>query len=205
MADEARVGIRFHKHHLVPKHVGGDCSHKNLIKVNVAMHAFLHKCLWEEFGRWQDRIAWQVLSGMISKEQGRIQAVSESSRQRWKTNAAYRDKVIASHGTEKSRKRKSEIAIEQWSRPEFQAKFKSGQVRRWSDPQEHVRMSQLHKGKRHAAGYRHTPEALKKIADAAHLRKGEKRGPMSEQAKAAIRAGLLLRSRRMRGEAMVNV
>ena len=43
---------------------GTDAS-DNIIKVNVAMHAFLHKCLFEEYGHWQDEIAWKALSGQI--------------------------------------------------------------------------------------------------------------------------------------------
>ena len=57
--------IVWHKHHLVPRHAGGTDDPKNLVKCNLAMHAFLHKLLWEEHGRWQDRIAWKVLQGKI--------------------------------------------------------------------------------------------------------------------------------------------
>lgn len=55
--------ITWHYHHLVPKHAGGTDDRANLLKCNVAMHAFLHHQLYEEHGRWQDRNAAQLLSG----------------------------------------------------------------------------------------------------------------------------------------------
>jgi hypothetical protein len=53
----------------VPKHMGGGNEPSNILKVNVAMHAFLHKLLWEEHGLWQDYCAWQALSGHIGQEE----------------------------------------------------------------------------------------------------------------------------------------
>ena len=43
--------------------MGGTDSSDNIIKVNLAMHAFLHKMLWEEHGLIQDKLAWKGLSG----------------------------------------------------------------------------------------------------------------------------------------------
>lgn len=45
--------------------MGGTNCPSNLIKVNIAMHAFLHKCLWEEYGFVEDKLAWQGLSGQM--------------------------------------------------------------------------------------------------------------------------------------------
>jgi hypothetical protein len=68
----------WHKHHILPRHAGGSDNPSNIIKVNVAMHAFLHKQLYEEHGRWQDKIAYKHLEGTISSQQAiqeiRIQA-----------------------------------------------------------------------------------------------------------------------------------
>ena len=46
--------------------MGGTDDPSNLIKVNTALHAFLHRLLWEEYGKWEDKIAWKMLSGQIS-------------------------------------------------------------------------------------------------------------------------------------------
>lgn len=57
-----------HKHHIVPKHMGGTDDPKNLIELSVEDHAEAHRKLFVEYGHWQDYIAWQGLAGLISKE-----------------------------------------------------------------------------------------------------------------------------------------
>jgi hypothetical protein len=44
----------FHKHHLIPKYAGGDNSPDNLVRVNIAMHAFLHSLRYVEKGDIRD-------------------------------------------------------------------------------------------------------------------------------------------------------
>lgn len=61
--------ILWHRHHLVPKHMGGTDHADNVVRVNTAMHAFLHKCLWEEYGCIEDKLAWLGLSGKIGKDE----------------------------------------------------------------------------------------------------------------------------------------
>lgn len=61
--------MMFHNHHIVPRHMGGTDHRSNILKVNVALHAFLHKLLWEEHGCWQDELAWRMLSKQIGKDE----------------------------------------------------------------------------------------------------------------------------------------
>ena len=63
--------------------MGGTDDPTNLIKVNTAMHAFLHKLLWEEHGNQYDFIAWKCLSGQITNEEANILAtkVANTGRQ----------------------------------------------------------------------------------------------------------------------------
>ena len=56
-----------HKHHIIPKHMGGSDEPSNLIELSVEEHANAHKLLWEKYGRWQDEVAWKALSGQITK------------------------------------------------------------------------------------------------------------------------------------------
>ena len=56
----------YHKHHIVPKHMGGTDEPSNLKKVTIKQHSIEHKKLYEKYGRWQDKIAYQTLSGQIS-------------------------------------------------------------------------------------------------------------------------------------------
>lgn len=58
-----------HKHHIIPKHAGGSDDSSNLIFLTVEEHAEAHRKLFEQYGRWQDQVAWKALSGMIGKEE----------------------------------------------------------------------------------------------------------------------------------------
>jgi len=58
-----------HKHHIIPKHIGGTDEQSNLIELTVEEHANAHKELYDEYGRWQDNVAYKALSGMIGKEE----------------------------------------------------------------------------------------------------------------------------------------
>ena len=58
-----------HRHHIIPRHMGGKDSDGNIELLTVEEHAEAHRKLYEEHGHWQDRLAWQGLSGMIGKEE----------------------------------------------------------------------------------------------------------------------------------------
>lgn len=73
--------INYHTHHLVPKHAGGTDDPSNLVRVNVAMHAFLHKLRYEETGDKWDKIAYEALEGQITHAEATSQARQEFRRQ----------------------------------------------------------------------------------------------------------------------------
>ena len=56
----------YHFHHIVPKHIGGTDDPSNLIRLSIEEHAEAHRKLYEEHGRWQDKVAWKSLSGQIT-------------------------------------------------------------------------------------------------------------------------------------------
>ena len=56
----------YHKHHIIPRHMGGTNDPSNLIKLTVEEHANAHKELYEKHGRWQDHVAWKALSGQTT-------------------------------------------------------------------------------------------------------------------------------------------
>lgn len=70
--------IQYHKHHIIPKHAGGKDDPSNILRVNTAMHAYLHKCLFEEYGRWQDEIAWKGLSKQLGKQDLHREMITKS-------------------------------------------------------------------------------------------------------------------------------
>jgi hypothetical protein len=57
-----------HKHHIIPKHMGGTDEPSNLIELTVEEHADAHKLLWEEYGKKEDLLAWLSLSKQASEE-----------------------------------------------------------------------------------------------------------------------------------------
>jgi len=66
----------YHWHHIVPKHMGGTDDQSNLVYLTVEEHAEAHRLLYEEYGKKEDYVAWQGLSGMI----GRQKIISESQK-----------------------------------------------------------------------------------------------------------------------------
>jgi hypothetical protein len=74
-----------HKHHIVPKHMGGSDDPSNLIELTVEEHAAAHKKLYEQHGHWQDKIAYEALSGQIGKDEAIQEARGAANRGKKRT------------------------------------------------------------------------------------------------------------------------
>lgn len=48
-----------HKHHIIPKHMGGSDDPSNIIEVDTETHAKLHRELYEKYGNIEDKLAYQ--------------------------------------------------------------------------------------------------------------------------------------------------
>lgn len=59
----------YHKHHIIPKHMGGTDDPSNLVKLTVEEHALAHKQLWEKHGKNEDYLAYRCLSSQISNQE----------------------------------------------------------------------------------------------------------------------------------------
>ena len=57
-----------HIHHIVPVHAGGTNDPSNLVELTIEEHALAHKLLYEQYGRYQDEVAFKALSGIIPKQ-----------------------------------------------------------------------------------------------------------------------------------------
>lgn len=58
-----------HKHHLLPKHLGGTDDKNNLVEVSPTQHAMFHYCNWQLWKSDGDYIAWRALAGYSTKEE----------------------------------------------------------------------------------------------------------------------------------------
>jgi hypothetical protein len=58
-----------HKHHIVPKHAGGSDDPTNLVELSIEEHAEAHRLLYEQYGRWQDKVAWLGLAKLIGQDE----------------------------------------------------------------------------------------------------------------------------------------
>lgn len=59
----------YHRHHIVPRHMGGTDDPSNLIELTVEEHAEAHRILFEKHGKIEDYYAWQGLLGNITKKE----------------------------------------------------------------------------------------------------------------------------------------
>lgn len=55
-----------HKHHIIPKHMGGTDEPSNLVELTIEEHAEAHRVLYEKYGKHQDRRAWMGLAKLMT-------------------------------------------------------------------------------------------------------------------------------------------
>lgn len=68
-----------HMHHIIPKHMGGTDDKDNLVELTIEEHAEAHRVLYEKYGHWQDKLAWQGLLGLLASDECRFIAMSEGA------------------------------------------------------------------------------------------------------------------------------
>lgn len=69
-----------HKHHIIPRHMGGTNDPSNIVLCTVAEHAEHHRVLFEQHGLEWDRIAWLSLSGQINVSEAKRMVQREAFR-----------------------------------------------------------------------------------------------------------------------------
>ena len=69
-----------HKHHILPRHMGGTDDPDNIVELTIPEHAEAHRLLWEEHGNEYDRIAWLSLSRQMSLDSAQMEAKREGVR-----------------------------------------------------------------------------------------------------------------------------
>ena len=81
--------------------MGGADDPKNIIELTVEEHALAHKKLYEKYGHWQDKFAWQGLSGQLGSKQ---KIIEEFYKQNGKQSAKYLTKEVRKRAIENARK-----------------------------------------------------------------------------------------------------
>ena len=91
-----------HKHHIIPRYMGGTDDSTNLVEVTVTQHAMFHFCNFQLWNNIEDYVAWRGLSGQISEQEflaekfkifGKIG--SDIVRERLKNDPDFRAQTIA--------------------------------------------------------------------------------------------------------------
>lgn len=156
----------YHNHHIIPRHMGGSDDPSNLVQVTVEQHAQLHKQLWEEFGHWQDELAWKGLSQMIDKQEliskvisntHKGKKVSDETRKKMSDNSPWKNKKRDASTIEKMKENNRNKGL------------------KLDDAIKNKISNSLKGSKNPMYGKTHTEEAKQKIRESAKNRIGKKK------------------------------
>jgi hypothetical protein len=124
----------YNKHHKVPKHMGGTDDPSNIEILTVEEHAEAHRILYEQYGCWQDEIAWKGLSGIVGKDEilkeiyrhnGKTMGLKNKGRTPWNNGLTKDDPRVAKYCTPVGYKFKDTSKMGRYERtPEILEKLK---------------------------------------------------------------------------------
>jgi len=87
--------IMLHKHHIIPRYMGGTDDPSNLVELTPAEHAEAHRLLYEQHGNWQDYVAWQGLIKLDADFDAAKQSMIEGGRKgAAKSNLRWKDPIL---------------------------------------------------------------------------------------------------------------
>jgi hypothetical protein len=67
-----------HKHHIIPKHMGGSDDPDNIVILSPEDHAEEHRKLYEKYGKIEDYLAWKGLAGFMGREEIILELMREN-------------------------------------------------------------------------------------------------------------------------------
>ena len=174
--------VYYHNHHIIPKHIGGTDDPSNLVKLTIEEHSEAHRLLYEQYGRWQDKLAWLGLSGMIGKEhiwkiahsegikhfyndEKNRERVSDEIKDRWK-DEVYRENIIAKikerWEDNEYREKMSMILEDRWKDPEYRKRMDNKIKEYWKDEKNREKVSMISKEKWKDNDYRERMSIISK-------------------------------------------
>jgi hypothetical protein len=97
---------RTHKHHIIPRYMGGTNEPENLVEVTVTQHAMFHFCNYQLWGNAEDRIAWRALSGQITADEAALEAMALGGRKSGNKNKENKTGIFSLSLEERSKNSK---------------------------------------------------------------------------------------------------
>ena len=114
-----------HRHHIIPKHMGGSDDEENLTPpISIQWHAKFHEDLYERFGLYEDFIAYKTLSGQMT--------ISEASRLAYEHGVKKAGEKLAKRNSSMKNKTYEEIYGEERAQEIRENIRQSSLTREWS-------------------------------------------------------------------------
>ena len=110
-----RTTERTHKHHIIPRYMGGTDAVENLVEVTVTQHAMYHFCNYQLWGNEEDKIAWRTLSGQMTLSEAQYAAIKLGAK---KTGQVMKNKMK----DKETREEWSDMIKGFWEREEYRQK-----------------------------------------------------------------------------------
>lgn len=144
-----------HRHHIVPRHAGGDDSPENIATLTVEEHAQAHLDRWNVLKEPGDLIAYRMLSGQITSAEATRLAGIEANLGRKLSDETRRKMSLANRKRQES---PTARMVEGWAKsaatrrgkqrpPEVVARVLEGLKEHWKSPEARQRASESAKAR----------------------------------------------------------
>lgn len=100
------AGVYTEKHHIVPRHAGGDDSKDNIVTLTFRQHLFIHRLRWKAYGELPDLFAFNMMSGWTEERKRNFH--SEIGKRNVESGHLERIRVLA-NTPERKRKHKLQL------------------------------------------------------------------------------------------------
>ena len=112
LKDEPKIK---HKHHILPKHMGGTDDESNLIELSIEEHAQAHLDLYEQHGDERDLLAHRMLLGQVTNAEANalLRKLPKTEQHKKKIGDATRGEKNGMFGKKQTQKQKNAVSKSQ--------------------------------------------------------------------------------------------
>ena len=143
--------------------MGSKYTANNIVMLTIEEHAEAHRILYEQYGKWQDKLAWLSLSGQISK----AEIMNEGRRLRMLGNKHFEGRKHSQETIEKmSQSKKGAIFTD-----DHKAKLSAKRQLRITTDETRNKLKQAMLGKQQTLGHTHSEETKAKMRAAQQARR----------------------------------